>query len=86
MLSPGARWTFCAVNAEPVIVAETPLTSTVTTPAPTVPVTVIVSVADTNDSAGASIEIDGFPVTRCSMIVDWVPVTLPFASVQAIVT
>src|SRR5712691_12356824 len=91
MLRPPARRTPATVNgrgtllSDPVIVAATPLTSALTTPAPAVPLTAIESVAETKFSAGVSMLIDGSPVTRCSVMVAGVPVGVPFASVQTIV-
>src|ERR1700730_16575485 len=86
MFSPGARRTEGTVNVEPVIVAATPLTSALTTPDPTVPLTAIVSCAVAKFSSGALMVIDGLPVTRCSVMVTGVPVGVPAASVQVMLT
>src|SRR5260221_7952773 len=82
----GALYGRATVVSLPVIVAATPLTSALTTPGPTVPLTAMDSVATANPSAGAPIVIDGSPVTRWRTIVAGVPVGAPFASVQAMVT
>src|SRR5690242_12530527 len=85
MFKPAERRTPDALQVVPVTVAGVPLTSTEATPALTVPLTVMLSVAKGAISAGASMVTDGAFVTRVSVMAGAL-ILLPAASAQAMET
>src|SRR5260221_13410596 len=76
----GALYGRATVVSLPVIVAATPLTSALTTPGPTVPLTAMDSVATANPSAGGPFVIYGSPATRWRTIVAGLTVRPSLAS------